>query len=407
MGRSESLFAAFTVPPSMGAPANARPEPGLLRWTEDGVVVIQTTDLRLRWDGDTLWEDGPHGHFQHDEATADQVADVVAAVRKGLHRRRIRAVSPGELPQYLWSPGVDLFRIKLARPWAENLRLVMGIDPYDGELLELSVTDETGRPMRYRGYTLRATFGRVDWGVPLGPDMAETHLVPLHQLGSRTVFDGKPPTVARDLPYHERVQHHALAFRPEQSTGVQGAHGHDVIDVLMPTLWCDTADASSQASAQLVFEVDESVASHRPLRGASEAGCALWLSTEPRSAHVATEGVTSSLDLTASVTGPDGAEVWSSTQHVSHTGTADAATDVRFEQPLIRGALPQGTPTTGLRLVLDLDMQVQCTVPSGKGRVRTYVSGIARPRVHWRCPEHPSGSFVVQHPVADGSRSAP
>lgn len=387
---SATLFAAFTVPPHEGAPANAGPEPGLLRWSRDGVLVVQTSDLRFRYDGDTLWEDGVRGHFQHPRVVAVRFGRFARALRRGLENQRVRAVRTGELPNYLWQPGVDLFRMRLDGPWAGGLELVMGIDAVGGELVELALTDREGTPQRYAGHQLRATFGRVEWGVPLGPDMASTQHVPLHQLGYRTVFSDRPPAVIRDLPFHERVQHTPMAFLRDASQGVRGAHGATVVDVMMPTLWCNTAEASATETAQLVFEVDAGLDSAGSLAMAASAGCSLWVAAEPRTAHVLSDGVTGTLQLTATV--QQGREIlWTDDIVVEHAGSGG----VDYGQPRIRADLPAGTEAEGLQFVLDVSMDLQCSVAQGKGRLRTYFGGIAHPRVHWTCPADIDAPWVT------------
>ncbi len=376
-----TVFAAMELPPAQPGPRSAS-EPVLLRWSEDDVVVLQTSDRRIRYDGEVVTEDSVQGTQTRSAEWAERLAGLARVVRNGLPRPRLRPVRPGELPAFAWSPGQDLYRLRLPKGWPDGWLLLVGIDVTDGSLAELALTDAEGAVQAYRGLALRAQVRRVEFGVPLGPDMGDAVGVPLVQLGGHTVFGDRPPQVLRDLPWHERVQHVALVPSPDRSTGVRGAHGADVLDVMMQTVWCNTADATGREEARLIFGMPPAGDDRDRLVQALERGCSLELRTAPKTAHVLDDQVRGVVGVTGQLAVGDRV-VWAHDARVEHVGPA-----VRYGQPVLRGEVASVGPAEvdSLELRLDVSLEVSCSIAKGKGRLRGYLAEVAQPRLHWSCP---------------------
>ena len=378
MSSGASLFAPFTLPP---ADDDQRAVHGLVRWANDGTLVVQTDTTRLRLSDEGLFEDGWRGLATLDEATQALARDVFHELRVGFDNAKVRRLQPGDLPGVHRIPGVNLYRIELPFDWAQDHWMVLGVGVHDGRLAHLAYTDATGRAVDWKGQALRATFRPVHWGVPLGPDMASNNSVPLAQLGGRTLFSNDPALVLVDLPHHEQVRRHALAFDAEASTGSQVRGSSSVVDVDLATVWCNTASEQGAHQARLVYRVATDDPSFTTLAEAQQADCTMQVGVEPKTVHTLDNAVEGTMTVKAQVGLPGAEPLWTDQVSIAHTGPG-----VIYGQPTLKGELPAGTDVAALEFTLELDMAVQCTAASGKGRLRSYVTGVSSPRLQWTCP---------------------
>ncbi|MBX2798818.1 MAG: hypothetical protein KTR31_14175 [Myxococcales bacterium] len=389
MGSGATLFAAVSLPAAVDAEpevrrelkANRRDLRGIVRWSEDGLVVVQTDTFRVRLDESALSHIDWGGAHALDDELFHMARDLMAEVRTGFANSEIVAVEPGELKGYLWEPLVQPYRVDLPHAWAEQLNVVIGLSAHDGRLYDVALTDAEGRPLQWRGHALRLTFDEeVAWGVPLGPDMVKVESVPLKFLGARTLWSDEPPQVPRDLPWHQRALNHPLALSEARSEGVVSAHLGDVVTAELPRALCEPEAAGPATHARMLWQSDSGVASFSALKGAVSSECELWFMASPQVSLVLDDAVTGHVMLTAAVTSA-GRTVWEEQVGVTHTGGG-----LRLGRPVFEGQLPSRLQVEDLSFELSTTMSLTCNQESGEGQSKVYLTGIARPRVHWRCP---------------------